>query len=285
MSLQGIGIMSRKSFSRIVSEIYDNSWGKAIILRNYLTDTKKSLDIFSKDSKTFVKIFGDMREYNEDTGIDESDLESEEERDWYIITLDQQQLRRFNKEMRKHRVIVEHYPNMLMDMAFIYLVSLFDAYMVDIFAAVLNLRPETLKSSSKTLSYDKIIDLMRDNKIISYLVQREINEISYGSILEQNKYYQSRFNINLEGSGVGIDLLSEIKARRNIIVHNNGVVNAIYLQSVKNPVYKEGDRVDISVDYWNDSFTNLDIVAKYIKVSIINKFAKKSKSQLGPVKT
>ena len=277
--------MSRKSFSRIVSEIYDNSWGKAIILRNYLTDTKKSLDIFSKDSKTFVKIFGDMREYNEDTGIDESDLESEEERDWYIITLDQQQLRRFNKEMRKHRVIVEHYPNMLMDMAFIYLVSLFDAYMVDIFAAVLNLRPETLKSSSKTLSYDKIIDLMRDNKIISYLVQREINEISYGSILEQNKYYQSRFNINLEGSGVGIDLLSEIKARRNIIVHNNGVVNAIYLQSVKNPVYKEGDRVDISVDYWNDSFTNLDIVAKYIKVSIINKFAKKSKSQLGPVKT
>lgn len=123
--------------------------------------------------------------------------------------------------------MIDKYPHLLMSMAFIYLIALFDSFLTDVFAAVLIERPETLKSK-KQLTYDRILELHQKGELVEFMARREINELSYKSMADQFDYYKAKFNIDLADSNVELAALVEIRARRNLLVHNNGVVDDIY---------------------------------------------------------
>jgi len=83
------------------------------------------------------------------------------------------------------------------------------------------------------------------------MARREINELSYKSMADQSDYYKAKFNIDLADSGVELAALVEIRSRRNLLVHNNGIVNDMYMETVKYTTYNLGERVEITFDYWN----------------------------------
>jgi len=168
--------------------------------------------------------------------------------------------------------ISDKYPSMLFEMSFIYLVALFDAYLLDVLYEVLIYKPEILKSSKKQLSYELILNLKNTNELITYLVQKELNELGYKSIIEQAEYYVYKLNIKIADSGIALDDLAEIRAARNLLIHNKGLVNSIYLETVQTSKYKAGERVVINLEYWNNCYEKLNQVSEFIRDSILSKF-------------
>lgn len=164
------------------------------------------------------------------------------------------------------------YPTLTLRMSFVYLMALFDAYLSDTFEAVVRSKPEVLRSK-KQLTYEKALEFSSMEDLIKYLAMREINELSYRSIKDQVDYYRDRFGFAISECGVSVDTLTELRARRNIFVHNNGMVNHLYLELVPLTAYTLGEIITVSSEYFEDAVRTLGQVASFATTSLTEKFA------------
>src|SRR5258706_12959123 len=160
------------------------------------------------------------------------------------VTLEKKDLDIIVDAMQLKQGHIEKYPGLAFQMAFVYLVATFDALLTDIFAAVINSKPAILKSK-KQITYDKLLEFGSTTELIDYLAKRELNELSYKSMKEQAEYYVDRFGISLATSGVSVEELIELRSTRNLLVHNNGVVNHLYHEQVPTSSYKIGQHVQV----------------------------------------
>lgn len=167
------------------------------------------------------------------------------------------------------------YPELTARMSFVYLVALFDAYLFDVFYEVILHRPEVLKSG-KQLSYEKALDFPSREALVEFLAKRELHELSYKSLREQVKYYEDRFGVSFEESGPSTDLLIHFRATRNLLVHNNGVVNHIYLEQLPSSRAKLGASVKVTFDYFSMAVGALGRVSDYLAATLIHKHAGES---------
>jgi hypothetical protein len=152
---------------------------------------------------------------------------------------------------------------MMMNMAFVYLIAIFEAFGVDICSTVLIAKPEMLRAEKKTLSYEKILALGSIERLIRHMATRELYEVSYKSVEDQWEIYQKRFGIQAEESGVSLSLLADMTAQRNLLVHNNGVVNERYFEAVTTPTLQMGEHVEIDDSKLNSYAHALEELAKY----------------------
>ena len=161
-----------------------------------------------------------------------------------------------------HRAtIVPLYPNLLTEMAFIYRVALFDAFVPDMMKAVLLHHPGILtyrdknseRNEQKKLTWGDVLNLHAKGILVQSLVDREVGQISRQSVKEQIKWVASRLQVSLVSDAGREAVLIEIAARRNILVHNNGIVNQQYLTDVPSSPLKDGERVVVDNDYWTSS--------------------------------
>jgi len=106
--------------------------------------------------------------------------------------------------------VITGYPDLLVRLCFIYTVALFDAFMSDALQILLASRPEVMRSSKKHLSYEHILRMNETGNLISFMAQREVNELSYKAIQDQVQYWRERLGIDLEESGISAARLSEI---------------------------------------------------------------------------
>jgi hypothetical protein len=173
------------------------------------------------------------------------------------------------------RIFSAHFSDMSLRMAFIYLVAHFDAFLADVLEAVLVSDPNCLKSKKKQLTYEEILAYTTIEEIKTFIAKREVHEFGYKSIKDQATYFKDRFNILLEDSGISIEMLSEIVAARNLLVHSNGVVNHIYLNIVPNSPYKQGDTFAIILTYWDATAGCLRKVADHITDELTDKVGDK----------
>lgn len=166
----------------------------------------------------------------------------------------------------------QSYPSLASRMAYVNLIATFDAFLTDIFEAVILSRPEILKSK-KQLTYEKILDFTSRTDLILYLAKRELNELSYKSAKDQADYYKERFGIVLTDSGVSMDELVELRTTRNVLVHNNGIVNHIFLDQLPTTTYKLGDSVIIDLAYFDSAASSLNKIADFLVIQLSSKYA------------
>jgi hypothetical protein len=152
------------------------------------------------------------------------------------------------------------YPKMTHEMALIYLVALFDAFTVDCLSSVLAERPEMLRSS-KQITYERALEFEDRAALIAHLIEREMIDVGYKSVADQAEYIHQKLNIRLEESGVTIAELTELHARRNLLVHSRGVVNSVYIAATRNNVTRVGDRLTVDDAYLKRALDALDMVA------------------------
>jgi hypothetical protein len=100
-----------------------------------------------------------------------------------------------------------------------------------------------------------------------------MNEVSYSSIRDQARYYLDRFGIDLAQSGVTITELTDISATRNLLVHNNGVVNSLYLETVPHSTCKLGDTINLTIPDVEKVGRKLRVVSSFLHKVIVKKFS------------
>lgn len=76
-----------------------------------------------------------------------------------------------------------------------YLVTIFEGYLVDIVRETLLARPDALKSA-RQITIETVLSLGERKQIVSYLAEKEVDELLYKSFPDVVNYFDGKFNIN-----------------------------------------------------------------------------------------
>jgi hypothetical protein len=104
-------------------------------------------------------------------------------------------------------------------------------YFSEIIQAAASKRSEILRSS-ETLRVDEILRFKRNKDLVTFLIDKKINELSYGGIKGMESYFRDRLGIEMFATDRSRILLTTFVEIRNINVHNRGFVNDLFLSKV-----------------------------------------------------
>jgi hypothetical protein len=153
-------------------------------------------------------------------------------------------------------------------------IALFEHLFFDLIRILLVDKPERLPKK-KQIDYATILESDTKDAIVWRLIDKELNEIKYKNVSEWFTYLNSlvRFpNI----PPVTLEKVAEAKATRDILVHNAGIVNKIYLEKSGRAARSNvGSMIDISSDYTKDVWQLLVGVLITLLDSLIEKFEEK----------
>lgn len=110
-----------------------------------------------------------------------------------------------------------------------------------------------------------IIDLIDNNKedLIKRIIDERLTSLFYASPNKQLEYFTNALDINI--SNEIWNLWIESKARRDIIVHNSGIVNDTYLRKLNTPTNLTlGDEIVITDEYFKDTVSFFKRMTGYI---------------------
>lgn len=253
-----------------VRERFESFQQSARTITKFVSDTEKSVtELIARNADLLTRLTpiegNEEKNLAEDAGDDDAND--------HAVELDDETAAYLAKLMSEHAVTLERYPTILFEMAFIYFVAAFEAYLRDVIEATLRHRPQILKSG-KQMSVEKIIDLQERGNLVAFLAEREVNELSYRSFRDQADYYREKFKLEIAAMA-DLDELVEYHARRNLYVHNGGFVNSRYLDAVTDSAAAIGERLEMTQEYWTEAHTALSRVAMHVRDHLIRKYSLK----------
>jgi hypothetical protein len=170
------------------------------------------------------------------------------------------------EELLKISEILNRQIDMLLPMSFIYIVTIWDAFVSDTARTILKSHPQVIsKSDDKTDITKSNLWIMKSvSQIKSYLIEQEVNKLERDRE-KLIKCFRDDWGIDWKQSKLDLDKIIEIRARRDIWVHNRGIVNTQYLQmSNRKSKYKVGEVATIDKEYLFQSADLLTFMAVYI---------------------
>lgn len=112
--------------------------------------------------------------------------------------------------------------------------------------------PQRMSLENKTVPYRILEKSESIEDVKAVLIEEEVTSIMYKSLSDWIDYFKKNIKLKLEYVTQVLPEMKEVVARRNIIVHNEGVVNTIYLNSVSElmrPNVKRGDTLRVDKSY------------------------------------
>ena len=162
------------------------------------------------------------------------------------------------KDLDIHNFIENLRTNQLNYKTLIEAVSLTEAYLQDLTVLVYRDYPIKLAhnnpdSPASELKLTQLIVSASDKEeMIEALIEEKVRGIFYGKpidffIKDKAKIgFGDFFKANFENA---IKEFNEITARRNVFIHNNGMVDSKYLREVENPQYRKGQKPKVDKAY------------------------------------
>ncbi len=118
--------------------------------------------------------------------------------------------------------------------------------------------PQIAISDDKVFSFEDLTHFSTVEEARKYLIERRVEDILRGSISDWIKYFRGPLKLSMSYLDPCMDLLVETCERRNLLVHNNGVVNNIYLSKVSPKLVadvKPGNHIPITREYLDQRIT------------------------------
>ncbi len=153
-------------------------------------------------------------------------------------------------------------------------VNNFLCYFSEIIQAAMLKRPELLRSGS-TVRVDEVLSFRKKADVVSYLIGKQINDLSYGGVLRMEEYVRDRLGIETFATPESKNALILFIEIRNIHTHNRGIVNDLFLQRVRDHLgyaFKRGEQANVDFDMFAHLADNTHAVASRMDESISRKF-------------
>jgi hypothetical protein len=168
----------------------------------------------------------------------------------------------------------ELHPRMLLEMSLTYAAALFDALISDALLVIYKHMPQSLRSG-RTLTAAEVLSFRDRNELIEDLARREIHDLMYKGVEKQFDFFRKTFGVDVFADNwlkVSIADLAAVRARRNLVTHNNGVVSAEYVAQV-DPASSIGDGVVVDAVSAASDRTALHDVATALVANLQEKLA------------
>jgi hypothetical protein len=155
---------------------------------------------------------------------------------------------------------------------FQHFVSLFEDFLFGLLRAWLAVYPGSL--ARKQVEMIAVLRATDKAAIILGVVDRELNELKYERLADWFAYLERVANLHCSTPAL-IEQLAEIKASRDILVHNNGIANAIYIaKSGAQARYRDGQKLEIPEIYHRGCWELLNKVIREISAVALRKLEK-----------
>jgi hypothetical protein len=149
----------------------------------------------------------------------------------------------------------EQLPNSVLFQA----VSAFESFLFDVIGAWLTEFPESL--GRKTVAVRTVLETATRDELLDEIVRRELLEIAYGKPADWFEYIRSRMGVPAP-TDADIGRIAEAKAARDVLMHNRGVVNRLYVaKSGTHARYAEGEVLHLPEPYLSGVLRLLTAVA------------------------
>jgi hypothetical protein len=114
------------------------------------------------------------------------------------------------------------------DMTLVYLIVSFEDFLEDLLATVFGRKPESMATKSKNVTFEQICKSKTLEDLLSELSELEIRSCLNQDIYKVNEYFSDHFKIEIRECAPDWKKFAERFYRRNILVHNSGMVDEIY---------------------------------------------------------
>ena len=166
--------------------------------------------------------------------------------------------------------LAQHYvTDYLASSTFQHFVSLFEDFLFNLLRLWLAAYPFRL--SNKQIEFGMVLQAPDKSAIILVVVDKELNELKYKRVKDWFEYLESMVNLGCPPPDE-IEKIAEIKASRDILAHNKGIANAIYVSKAGNHArYKDGEKLEIPEPYHRESWQLIKKVVQDVSAAAINK--------------
>jgi len=143
-------------------------------------------------------------------------------------------------------------PKLLGRAALMLLASSAEWFTSQLLHALLAAHPERLNSSDMSIAYSKLVAFESIHAARAFVAESRVEGILRGPVEDWIAQIKKEGALTASYVDEHRDELVEAFVRRNLLVHNGGVVNSIYLARVPEsarPGVKAGDKLDVSPEY------------------------------------
>lgn len=139
------------------------------------------------------------------------------------------------------------YVKRLAEATFQQFVSIFESFFLDLTRLWLMAYPQSL--SGKKVDFQSVLDAPDKDAIKLLVINKELNDVTYDRPSGWFKYLDDKAKLGCPTADE-IERIAEIKAARDVLVHNRGVANKTYEAKAGNLArFRDGQRIDISEPY------------------------------------
>ncbi|MCI8669245.1 MAG: hypothetical protein HFI34_06980 [Lachnospiraceae bacterium] len=185
------------------------------------------------------------------------------------------------KDIKEHYIKLEakqRQKEIIYSGSLIILITYFENMIAKLLRCDFRKHPNRMSLENKTVTY-KMLEISESiEDVKNYLIEEEVISLMYKSVSDWIEYLKKKIKLRLEYASDSLPILNEIMARRNLIVHNEGKVNSIYINIVSkdNNSFKIGDVLSVDKEYLNNTINTLELVGVSIIVEMwINEAGKK----------
>lgn len=132
----------------------------------------------------------------------------------------------------------------------------------------LKLHPNAFNPNDKSIKYSELIEFESFKDALDHLIEIEVMGIMHGGFKSWISYL-NRAGVNTKNIDIFTEEINEAHNRRNLFVHNNGIINNVYLKKVDDKFTSDlikGSTIHITEEYLKKS---LRIVRIYGSVLIL----------------
>ncbi len=136
-----------------------------------------------------------------------------------------------------------------------------DRYLIhtsEVLAKLFTKRPEMMKSNEK-VEVSMILGHTTMPSLISSLVERKVMDLAHLGMRDLAKYFDDKLNLPLFETEEELDTAVVAVELRNLVIHNNGVVNKRFMDRAPSFSCSLGQRI---------RFTDADLLLKHEKLLI-----------------
>ena len=125
--------------------------------------------------------------------------------------------------------------------------------------------------SKKQVEIGAVLKAPDKSAIILTVVEKELNELKYERLVDWFAYLERLANLDCPIAD-DVEKLAEIKASRDILVHNNGIANATYVSKAGTRArYKDGEKLEIPEHYHRASWETINKVVRDVSAASTGK--------------
>lgn len=119
------------------------------------------------------------------------------------------------------------------------------AYVSDLLASIFTIRPDTLKSENEKVSLELVLSHTSMDTLVQALAERRVDQLSFKGMRKLSTYLSNQLAFDLFDTKDTAEAIVEIVEIRNIIAHNRGIVNKIFVSRVRHSYLTVGQPVPI----------------------------------------